>query len=578
MRVAAVLMEILRKSGVRHLFGNPGTTELTFLDALPDSGLEYVVALQEASAVAAAEGYAQASGQVGVVNVHVTPGVANGLSILHNAARSKTPLLLTAGQQDTRFLMHEPILSGDLVQLTEQFTKWSYEVRRADEAPSALRRALKLASTPPTGPVFLSLPMDLMAEAVEDTGAAAPILAGRTRPDGAALDQAAEILAAARTPVVIAGDGVARAGALAELVALAELIGARVHGEPIFRRTSFPGDHPLWRGGLFPSPPAIRKSLDGADALLILGATVFTWFLHTPGDPFPRGLPVVQIDDDAREIGRSHAVTLGIVADPRTALGELTAAVKARQTAAARAAAAARGREIGGARAEQTARVRAAADAERDRVPISPAHLMRTLAAVAPRDVVVVDESATSLPYVLRYLPFATPGSFFGSKTGTLGWAMGAALGVQLASPGRTVVATIGDGSVMYSPQALWTAARYRLPVTYVVPNNASYAILKAGMLTLGLDSAKREIYPGMDLVGPEIDYVSLARSLGVKAERVEKPDVLGDVLRACLAHPGPALVDVAIDRGFSGLGGPDVAPRTPQRSEAPRHGRGAPR
>lgn len=554
MRVAAVLMEILERSGVRHLFGNPGTTELTFLDALPDSGLEYVVALQEATAVAAADGYAQASGRVGVVNVHVTPGVANGLSILHNAARAKTPLLVTAGQQDTRFLMHDPILSGDLVQLTEQFTKWSYEVRRADEAPSALRRALKLALTPPTGPVFLSLPMNLMAETVEDGGEAAPVVAARTRPEAGAIQRAAEILADARTPIVIAGDGVARSGAVAELVELAELIGARVHPEPLFRRTNFPADHPLARSGLFPSPPAIRKSLDGADALLIVGATVFTGLLFSPGEPFPRGLPVVQIDDDGREIGRSHPPTLGILADPRTALAELIDALRARQTAQARAAASVRVRELGQARAEQALRVHAAAEAERDRVPISPAHLMRTLAAVVPRDVVVVDESATSLPYVLRYLPLATPGSFFGGKTGTLGWAMGAALGVKLASPGRAVVATIGDGSVMYAPQALWTAARYRLPVTYVVPNNASYAILKSGMLTLGLDSAKREIYPGMDLVGPEIDYVSLARALGVRAERVEQPGVLGDVLRACLAHPGPALVDVAIDRSFKAM------------------------
>ena len=336
MRVAAVLMEILRRSGVRYLFGNPGTTELTFLDALPDSGLEYIVGLQEATAVAAADGYAQASGQVGVVNVHVAPGVANGLSILHNAARAKSPVLVTAGQQDTRFLIHDPILSGDLVQLTEQFTKWSYEVRRADEAPSALRRALKLALTPPTGPVFLSLPMDLMAETVDDAGDAAPVLASRTRPEASALQRAAEILVAARAPVVIAGDGVARAGAIAELVRLAELIGARVHGEPVFRRASFPGDHPLWRGGLFPAPAAIRKALDGADALLIVGATVFTWFLHEHGEPFPRDLPVVQIDDDAREIGRSHAPTIGIVADPRTALAELTESLVARQTAAAR--------------------------------------------------------------------------------------------------------------------------------------------------------------------------------------------------------------------------------------------------
>jgi benzoylformate decarboxylase len=554
MNVAAVLMEILRAAGVRYLFGNPGTTELPFLDALPDSGLEYVLGLQEATAVAAADGYAQASGQVGVVNVHVAPGLANSLSILHNAARSKTPLLVTAGQQDTRFLMDEPILAGDLVRMAEQFTKWSYEIRRADEAPVALRRALKVALTPPTGPVFLSLPMDLMRPAVEDTGAGPTPIAARSRPDPGAVARAAELLAGARAPIVIAGDGVARSGAVAELTALAELVGARVHGEPVYRRTNIPGDHALWRGGLFPSPGAVRKALEECDVLLIAGANVFTWFLHTEGVPFPRGLRVIQIDDDPWEIGRSYQVSLGIAADPKTTLGELATALRDRMTEAEHRAAAARLERIGKARADVMARVGAAAQAEAERTPIGQAHLMHTLAGLLPRDAVVVDESATSLPFVLRYVPFSTPGSFYGGKTGTLGWGMGAAIGVQLGSPGRKVVATIGDGSLMYAPQALWTAAHYQLPVTYVVPNNSSYAILKSGMLSLDLASAKRGIYPGMDLVEPTIDYVGLARSLGVRAERVEKPAALRDVLASCLAHPGPTLVDVAIDRGFKAM------------------------
>jgi benzoylformate decarboxylase len=551
MNVAAVLMDILKSAGVRYLFGNPGTTELPFLDALPDSGLEYVLGLQEATAVAAADGYAQATGRVGVVNVHVAPGLANSLSILHNAARAKTPLLVTAGQQDTRFLMDEPILAGDLARMAEPFTKWSYEIRRPDEAPVAMRRALKVALTPPTGPVFLSLPMDLMGPVVEDTGAAPASIATRTRPEPAALARAAELLATARAPIVVAGDGVARSGAVVELTAVAETLGARVHGEPVYRRTNFPGDHALWRGGLFPTPAGVRKALEECDALLIVGANVFTWFLHTEGTPFPRGLRVVQIDDDPWEIGRSYPVTLGIAADPKTTLGELVAALRARMSDAERAAAAARVERIGKARSELMARVRAAADAEAGRTPIGQAHLMHTLASLLPADAVVVDESATSLPFVLRYLPFTTPGSFYGGKTGTLGWGMGAAIGVQLGSPGRKIVATIGDGSVMYALQALWTAAHYQLPITYVVPNNTSYAILKSGMLSLDLASAKRGIYPGMDLVAPEIDYPGLARSLGVRAERVEKPGDLREALASCLAHPGPTLVDVAIDRGF---------------------------
>ena len=323
MNVAAVLMEILHSSGVRYLFGNPGTTELPFLDALPDSALEYVLGLQEATAVAAADGYAQASGHLGVVNVHVAPGLANSLSILHNAARAKSPLVVTAGQQDTRFLMHEPILAGDLARMAEPFTKWSHEIRRPEDAPVALRRALKVALTPPTGPVFLSMPMDLMGPAIDDTGAPSPAIAAKSRPEPAALLHAAELLAGASNPIIIAGDGVARAHAVDELTALAELLGARVHGEPVYRRTSFPGNHALWRGGLFPSPAGVRRALDECDALLIVGANVFTWFLHTEGTPFPRGLRVVQIDDDPWEIGRSYPVALGIAADPKAALAEL---------------------------------------------------------------------------------------------------------------------------------------------------------------------------------------------------------------------------------------------------------------
>src|SRR5439155_1415389 len=410
-----------------------------------DSGLEYVLGLQEATAVAAADGYAQAAGRVGVVNVHVAPGLANGLSILHNAARAKTPLVVTAGQQDTRFLMDAPILAADLVRMAEPFTKWSYELRRADEAPAALRRALKVALTPPTGPVFLALPMDLLRGVVDDAGGGPPEIATRSRPEPAAVARAAQLLARARAPLVIAGDGVARSGALAPLVALAELLGARVHGEPVYRRTNFPGDHPLWRGGLFPSPAAVGKALAESDSVLIVGANVFTWFLHTEGAPFRRELSVVQVEDDPWEIARSYPVSLGIVADPRETLVELTL-------------------------------------------------------------------------------------------------------------PGRKVVATSGDGSVMYAPQALWTAARYRLPITYIVPNNTSYAILKSGMLSLDLPSAKRGIFPGMDLIDPEIDYVGLAKALGVRAERVEKPGELREVLAECLASAGPSLVDVAIDRGFKAM------------------------
>ncbi len=554
MQVAARLIEILRAAGVGYLFGNPGTTELPFLDALDGSGLTYVVALQEATAAAAADGYAQASGRLGVVNLHVAPGLANALSIVHNASRAKTPLLVTAGQQDTRLLLDAPILAGDMVKMTDGLTKWSYELRNAAEAPSALRRAIHLALSPPTGPVFLSLPMDLMTEPCDDTGAAPGPVAARPAPEPEAIARAAALFAAAKAPVIVAGDGVARAGAQAELVALAETIGAAVHGEPVHRRLSFPGDHPLWRGGLYPTATAVAKALERFDTVLIAGANVFTWLFHAPGSPFGANQRVVQIDDDPREISRSYPVTLGIVAAVRAALSDLHEAVAKRQDDSARAAARERTATLARARDEHARRVAATADAAASRVPIAPEYLMRTLATLLPPDALIVDESASSLAHVLRHLPFGAGSDFFGSKTGTLGWAMGAALGVQLAHPRRKVVATIGDGSVMYAPQALWTAAHRNLPVTYVVANNASYAILKSGMLTFGLPAAKRGVFPGMDLVDPEIDYLALARSMGVLAVRVDKPGGLRDVLARALAHEGPALVDVLIDRGFEAM------------------------
>jgi benzoylformate decarboxylase len=547
-------MRMLREAGTDYLFGNPGTTELPFLDALDGSGIEYVVGLQEATAVAAADGYAQASGRLGVVNLHVAPGVANGLAILHNASRARTPLLVTAGQQDTRLLLGDPILAADMVQMTEQFTKWSHEVRSAAEAPAALRRALTLAQTPPTGPVFLSLPMDLMSEPVDDAGGPPAAASARAEPEREAVARAAALLAEAKTPVIVAGDGVARAGARAELLALAEMLGAAVHGEPIHRRASFPADHPLWRGGLFPAAASARKSLERADCILLAGASVFTWLFHTPGSPFRAGVPVVQLDDDPREVGKTYPVSVGIVADVRATLDAVRAAVDGRLGAAARAAAAERAAALGRARHDHARRLAAEAAAAADRTPISPAFLMHTLAGLLPPDAAVVDESASSLPHVLRHLAFGARAEFFGSKTGTLGWAMGAAVGVQLAWPKRAVVATVGDGSVMYAPQALWTAARYRLPITYVVVNNSSYAILKSGMVTLGLASAKRGVYPGMDLVDPAIDYVALARAMGVAAARVDKPGDVRDALAHALEHRGPSLVEVAIDRSFEAM------------------------
>jgi benzoylformate decarboxylase len=318
--------------------------------------------------------------------------VANGVSILHNASRAHAPVVVTAGQQDTRLLLDEPILSGDMVRLTEPFTKWSYEVRRADEAPVALRRALKIARTPPAGPVFLSLPMDLMTQLVDDDAAPVSDVRAAAEPDAETLARIVGWLAAAKRPLIVAGDGVARARAMEPLVAVAERLGARVHGEPIYRRAVFPSDHALWRGGLYPTVPAVRRAFDNADAVLVVGAAMFTWFLHAPGTAIPAGLPVIQIGDDAWEVGKSHRVSLGIVADVAATLRALDRALEVRMTDAQRAAARTRVAELGAQRATLVEQARAAAVADAERTPISVAFLMHTLAGVMPREAIVVDE------------------------------------------------------------------------------------------------------------------------------------------------------------------------------------------
>jgi len=358
-------LDLLKQEGVEYIFGNPGTTELPLMDALAtETDLRYVLGLQEAAVMAMADGYAMASGQLGVVNLHISCGLGNAMGMLYNAYREGTPLIVTAGQQDTRLLLGDPILAADLVQLTEQFTKWSHEIRSAAEAPHALRRAIELAVTPPTGPVFLALPMDLMSESVDAEVVPPSAGSARAEPAPEAIAQAAMLLAKATSPLIVAGDGVARSGARAELQALAELLGAAVHGEPIHRRASFPADHALWRGGLFPAAANVRKSLERADCVLIVGASVFTWLFHTPGAPFRPGVPVVQLDEDAREIGKSYAVTHGIVADVRAALRALRSGLDARLGAAQRAAAAERAAALGRARADHARRLAAdAADA-----------------------------------------------------------------------------------------------------------------------------------------------------------------------------------------------------------------------
>jgi benzoylformate decarboxylase len=510
-----------------------------------------VLALQEAVAVAAADGYAQASGGLAAVNVHVTPGLGNAMGMLYDASKSGAPMLLTAGQHDQCFTATEPILWAELPPIAAPLVKWSTEVRRLEDLPRIVRRATKTALAPPTGPVFLSLPVDVLnAERDLELGEITRV-APRIVGDRQAIDQAAQLLAKASNPLIVVGDAVAHGDALAEMVELAELLGAPVLNEGVASTCNFPFAHPLHMGAFPRLAPQIRALLMRHDLVFSAGGDLFTLSLPSDVDPMPPGVTVVHLDINPWELGKNYPAKVAIWGEPKVTLPELSEAVRRHTTAKGHRDAGQRLETVRAAHEQANAEMIRRAQAEAAQVPMSPLSLVHALASTVPADTVIVDESISSGTGVRNLFPCNDAKSFFGLRGGGIGWGLPAAIGVKLALPHRPVVALIGDGSAMYTNQALWTAARESLAIAYVIFNNASYRILKQRTHGLKGFSAEDDVYVGMDLDRPLIDYVGLARSLGVPGERVEKTGDVGPAVRRALGSGGPYLVDVRLDATF---------------------------
>jgi benzoylformate decarboxylase len=545
-------LELLKQEGVEIIFGNPGTTELPLMDALAvETGLRYVLGLQEASVLAMADGYAQASGKLAFANLHVTPGLGNAMGMLYDAQKSGTPILVTAGQHDQSFNFSEPILWADLPEIARPLVKWSAEVRRLADLPRAVHRAVKTALAPPTGPVFLSLPADVLNEEGELELGAPTRVAPRLRGDREAVEQAATLIAKAERPLIIAGDAVAQSRALPELVALAELIGAGVFAEGIPNTASFPTSHPLFRGTFVRLAPAIRQVLAQHDLLLSVGGDLFTMSLPSDVEPVPEGMAIIHLDTDPWELGKNYAAQVAILGDPKATLPELTARVAEQMSAPRQAQARTRLEQTSREVAAQLDTLKAKARADTDKKPIQPLALHHAIAELLPANAVVVDESISSSAGLRRFLKSEDAQSFFGLRGGGIGWGLPAAIGIKLALPDRPVVALVGDGSAMYTCQALWTAAHDHVPVTFIILNNASYRILKQRTNAMKAHAAQTDNFVGMDLVAPRIDYVGLARSLGVQAERADTVAGVCALLKKSLAGKEPMLIDAEIDRTF---------------------------
>ncbi len=541
-------LEILKQEGVGFIFGNPGTTELPLMDALVrEPAIRYVLALHESVAVAMADGFATASGDLAVANVHIAPGLGNALGMLYNAQKSGAPLLLTAGQHDQSFTATEPVVWADLPPMAAPFVKWSAEVRRAEDLPRLLRRATKTALSHPRGPVFLSLPVDVL-NAERDFDLLCPTrIASGTVADRSAIDQAARLLANAERPLIVAGDAVALSDSLVELVELAELVGCPVINECMASTCAFPFTHPQYAGSMSRLAPQIRTLLSRHDLLFSVGADLFTLSLPDEIDPLPQGLTVVHLDQDPWELGKNYPAAVALQGDPKATLPELTEAFR-RHTTPDGHAEAARRRAAAGAAHERVLKElndRAAKDSAH--TPISPLTLVQAIAANVPRDATVVEEVLSSVEGIRWFFPCADSKALFGMRGGGIGWGLPAAMGIKLALPGRPVVALLGDGSAMYTIQALWTAARESIAVVFVIFNNACYRILKQRVLSLKGFSACDDTFVGMDLDRPPIDHVALARSLGVPGEHVIKANDVGAALQRGFASGGPYLIDAEI-------------------------------
>lgn len=536
-----VIVELLKGMGIPYVFGGGGSTLTPLTDALMDAPeIQFLLAQHESSVVAMADGFARASGDPSVAAVHVTPGTLNALGGISSAWRDLTPLVVLAGQRDTRMLGHGTLNeSPDLAEVPKPYTKWSVQVDRLDRLPEFFLRAFKVATSPPPGPVFLAIPTDVLKGEMEfilprpEEFRVSP----RLRPDKEAVERAAELLAQARFPLLLIGSGVGRSRASRALIRLAETLGAPILSEvPFSSFFDFPAGHPLYAGDYSP-----RSSLaQEADLLLAVGGLIYMEKAYSPAPVLPKPIPILHLHINAEEIARWFPVSVGLVGDERSGLEDLQQAVEGRLGPKDRERARARGEKVGEWVASHRQQVRERGRREWDELPLRPWRVIQDIRSALGDEVVIVEECLSSAECLRG---FYQTGTFFAENTqGYLGWAVSAAIGVQLALPKRRVVAFLGDGATMFGVQGLWTAAKYRVPVIYVVLKNRAY------MVDRTLKQIEKRNFLGTDLGDPDIDFALLAKSLGAEGERVERPQEIIPAAKRALARAGPTVIDCLVE------------------------------
>jgi benzoylformate decarboxylase len=545
------ILEQFLADGIHYMFGNPGTSEEGFLDALWDyPDLKYILTLQESVAVTAADGYARATQKPAVVQIHSTPGLGNAIGALYQAKRGHSPLVVIGGDAGIKYQAMDAQMAGELVAFAKPVTKWSTMVMDPSSLLRVLRRAIKIAATPPMGPVYVCVPVDILdAPAVEEVRSTS-FPSTKVVPDEESLKTAAAMLAAARKPMVFVGDGVAFSGAQDELTRVAELLGAEVWSADA-GELNMSYAHPLYQGSTghmfgYQSLPTTSKG----DVNLVCGTYMLPEVFPELGDIFKPGAKVIHIDLNAYEIAKNHPVDLGMVSDPKLTLAKLAAILEAVMATKQKEAAEARTVQIAKAKRAKRESELEADKQVRNAVPLHFSRFAEELAAQLPEEAIIFDEALTNSPPITRYIPPSQPGHYFLTRGGSLGVGIPGTIGVKIANPDKTVIGFTGDGGAMYTIQALWSAVRHNLDAKFVICNNRSYKLLQLNVLAYWRERGITEHdYPlSFDLSKPAIRFDEMARSMGVEAVRVEKPEQVASAIKQALSHNGPFLIDLVLE------------------------------
>jgi benzoylformate decarboxylase len=519
------VIDVLHERGLTTLFANPGSTEVPFLVGLPED-LDFVLALHEASVVGIATGFAIGRSEPALAVLHTTAGLGNAVGALATARVNRAPLVVLVGQQDRRHLAHEPFLAGKLHALAGEYPVWVDQPVRAQDLPGSISRAWHEATTG-RGPALVIAPMDDWAAPAADPAeqlAAAGSVVRAAAADPAVVDALAELLEQAQHPAIVVGAGADEERTWAALVEVAEKLGAPVWQESFGARAGFPQDHPRFAGHLPADRARLRATLEPFDVVLVVGAPAFRQYPYTAGPFYGAGTRVAVVTEDPAEAHRS-AAELAVLAPVAAVSADLARRLSQREPAL-------------------TAQVRRAPlVAPAPHNPLSSAYVFSALGECLPHDSVLIEEAPSSKPELHARLSARAPLGFVSPAMGGLGFALPAAIGIRMARPDRPVVAVVGDGSSLYSIQALWTAVHYRVGALFVILANGGYAVMDR----LAEKQGGSALWPRF----PEIDFTALASAFGCRARRVVTPAELeqafDEVVPGLAARDEPLLLEIAV-------------------------------